>query len=712
MTLKSFSPFRLHASLRLGWTGAVRTDRTVRVTFKKLLVLTYLLGVWLVLTVPLVASDFQMALGNGAAVTISLELSPDVNNWRKISTNAYSGDGYELDFGDKSADGRSELTVQLQRADGQPFVLQNFQAAWEVQAPGLFAIWTANQFPAQHHNYRALSTESFADLTAPNSGIPYALAATREGKSLLAVGLMSQNRVMNLRGWPQPDQGYQIALDTRTPLTVSTFNETLFTDTTPLTWFDITQRYADWVDARLKYQPFPIAPACYYPMYDSWYWSFDNTSIDLYWKTLVQAKDLGFQTYLFDAGWGDEAGELSKWLSGALGNYTAPDDKLPGFAGFLQTVKDQLQMNVILWMAPYAMGRQSFYYSDFREDHDLFVKSDASYKGGLNEDPETLDLNEQFQENVNLCPQNPATQNHLRSLFERVSQNYRPSGYWLDFQDFMPFLCESPHSHTASFGEGYNASQQQIKDTVLDQSSQPTVEIRYPIANLNNKSYANLWQSLDSPGDYDGMRLCSLLLRPFSRGIVMGTDEMYWPPESDDTTVAKFVATTIFSGVPAFGPNFMRGPSSHAEIVKAWLSFYRMNQRELTDGLFQPIGDFVLPDQMIQFRNHAYVYLRSGQTNEVPLDGNPQIVYLVNCTESDSLTLRLRGLKGGNYQVEIFDPYLKTVATSNEDVQEDAGLARRVPQGGMLKLVKMETNQIPSDNLEEILQQLQSRVYK
>jgi hypothetical protein len=117
---------------------------------------------------------------------------------------------------------------------------------------------------------------------------------------------------MNLRGWPEQERGYQIALDTRTPLTVNSFNETLFTDITPLTWFDITQRYADWVDQELKYQPFPIAPACYYPMYDTWYRTFDNTSIDLYSKTLVQAKDLGFRTYLFDAGWGDEVG-LSIW---------------------------------------------------------------------------------------------------------------------------------------------------------------------------------------------------------------------------------------------------------------------------------------------------------------------------------------------------------------------------------------------------------------
>ena len=94
MILKSLSPFGIHASLRLGWTDSVRPeDRTLHATFKRFLTPTCLLGVCLALSVPLAASDFQMTLGNGAVVTISLQLSPGVNNWRKISTNSYSGDG-------------------------------------------------------------------------------------------------------------------------------------------------------------------------------------------------------------------------------------------------------------------------------------------------------------------------------------------------------------------------------------------------------------------------------------------------------------------------------------------------------------------------------------------------------------------------------------------------------------------------------------------
>ena len=82
----------------------------------------------------------------------------------------------------------------------------------------------------------------------------------------------------------------------------------------------------------------------------------------------------------------------------------------------------------------------------------------------------------------------------------------------------------------------------------MEQNNNATVEMRYPGANLNNKRFANLWQSIDFPGDFDAMRLCSLMMRPFSEGVVMGTDEMYWPVETDEVTVARYVATTVFSG--------------------------------------------------------------------------------------------------------------------------------------------------------------------
>ncbi len=655
---------------------------------RNLLRAIYALALSFFISLPVFASEFRVELSNSAAVTVSLRLTPKVEAWEKIAQNSYSGNGYKLALEENTAGSRSELKVQLTREDDKPFTLENFEANWSIRDPEMFAIWSYNQPPGAHKNYQALSSEAFGVVTSANYGIPYAAAVTREGKNLLAVGALSQNRTLYLGGRPQEDQEYWIILGTQLPLRIRRFTETLFSDVSPESWFEVTRGYAQWVDERLHYEQLPISPACYYPMYDSWYWTLDNVNLDLYWKTLVQAKELGFQSYLFDAGWESETGELGKWLEGSIGNFFAPGDKLPKFGDFLFRVKHSLKMNVVLWVAPYLMGRQSVNYPAMKEAHSRFNYSKPRFRGGDENAPYTLPLNSEFAENVSLCPRTSDTQNYLRSLFDRLSASYRPNGYWLDFQDFVPFLCQSTHKHSSSFGNGFNASQQEMTQAVVEGIEQPTIELRYPVANLNNKRYANLWQSTDSPEDFDAMRLCNLMMRPFSQGVVMGTDEMYWSPAADETTAAKFVITTVFSGVPAIGANFRQAPKSHAEIVKAWLSFYKQNQSDLAGGAFRPVGDFVFPDQKIESQDKAFIYLRSGDPSIVDIDGTPRTIYIANCTDADGISITLRGSLEGRYQLTILDRYLRPISKNTMLLDSESNISQRVPQAGLLQLTR------------------------
>ncbi|MCI0420771.1 MAG: hypothetical protein L0312_16350 [Acidobacteria bacterium] len=618
---------------------------------------------------------------------MELQLSPPVEAWESEGQNSYFGGGYRLSLEEQHEAAGSRMKVVLLRDDLQKFTLQDFQATWELTDPDLYAIWTYNHVPTQRQNFRALATESFGDLTTPNSGIPYVSAVSREGKNLLALGILSQNRIINLQGHPLESGGYQISLDTRLPFETDRFEEVIYTDTTPQNWFSATRSYADWVDQERGYTPFPVVQACYHPMYDLWYWALDDTNPGLYWTTLTRAKQLGFQSYLFDAGWESQPGELFKWLEGAVGNYTHPEDKLPGFPGFLQYVKDRLRMHVVLWMSPYAIGRNSMYYRKTSRSHILFERSNTEYNGGLDVSPMTLRLGRRYDENVNLCPRDSGTREHLKALFERVSTDYCPDGYWLDFQETIPFLCESFHSDEGDFGQGFNLTQDTIKQTVLSAVDRPTVELRFPVANLNNKPYANLWQSIDSPGDFDTMRLCSLMMRPFSRGVVMGTDEMYWRPDADPVTVGKFAATTVLSGVPAFGANFEDAPRSHSDIVRAWLRFYKNHQIGLTEGDFLPFGDFAFPNHRIESSDAAFVYLRKIEdAAEVPLAWQPEAIYLVNCTDQDAISVLLPNLQPGDYQLQVLNQFLKAISEQTVWLEGPATVRADVPQGGAAKL--------------------------
>jgi hypothetical protein len=198
------------------------------------------------------------------------------------------------------------------------------------------------------------------------------------------------------------------------------------------------------------------------------------------------------------------------------------------------------------------------------------------------------------------------------------------------------------------------------------------------VANLNNKSYGNLWQSIDSPGDFDTMRLCSMMMRPFSRGVVMGTDEMYWPPDTDAATVSKFTATTVLSGVPAIGANFEQAPRSHSNIVRAWLQFYKAHQAYLTEGDFLPFGDFVFPNHRIESSGTAFVYLRkvAGQA-EVPLNGQPETIFLVNCTDGEEIAALFPTLDAAEYQLLKLNELLQI--TSVQAIRLDHRTAHHAP---------------------------------
>src|SRR5262245_5619790 len=629
-------------------------------------------------------------LYNGLLVNVSVQLSPAVETWNAEERDEYAGNGYRLTLQEQIEAGGSRLKISVERNDKQSFTVQDFHASWELTAPDAYAIWTYNHIPRQLRNYRVLATEPFADLTTANSGIPYALAAKRSGDNLLAIGIRSQNRVVNLQGQPLESGGYRLSLDTRLPFDTTRFEETLYTDTTPDNWFSVTRNYADWVDREQAYEPFPVVPACYYPMYDLWYWAFDKTNLSLYWMTLTRARQLGFQSYLFDAGWESYPGELSKWLEGSLGNYAHPEEKLPSFPWFLQYVKDQMQMNVVLWMSPYAIGRQSVYYRKTSRSHVLFDRDNPEYNGGVEFSPMTLRFGRRYDENVNLCPRSSGTREHLKELFERVSADYRPNGYWLDFQETIPFLCESFHQHRDDFGQAFTAAQETIKETVLSSIENPTVELRFPVANLNNKPHANIWQSIDSPEDFDTMRLCSLMMRPFSRGVVMGTDEMYWPPDADPATVSKFVATTVLSGVPAIGANLELAPRFHSNIVKAWLQFYKAHQVELTEGDFLPFVDFAFPNHRIETSSKAFIYLRTIEPpGEVPLTGNPDTIYLVNCTDEGEILVLFPRIRASRYQLTILNELLRSASTETIWLDPSTPLRTAVPQGHTVKLIRL-----------------------
>jgi hypothetical protein len=342
-------------------------------------------------------------------------------------------------------------------------------------------------------------------------------------------------------------------------------------------------------------------------------------------------------------------------------------------AGLLDGIRE-LGMRVMLWMQQYALGKESFYYPQ--------LSGSLSY---------VVDQTGHPVETPTLCPQAWSTRRHLMSLFGRVLSDYRPDAFWFDWQEDIPAVCHAAHFHDSeTFGEAYNATQRSTTELILQSNPEVFIEMRWPYANLNNKPYTHLWQPIDSPDDFEVMRLRAMVMRPFSAGVVMGTDEMYWAPSVPDSEAARFMAAVIFSGVPYFGPNLLAEPKSRSEMLKAWLRFYENNREDLVRGNFAPYGNRDHPDQIIESARAAFVYYGNRYSGTLRLSQASEKVYVANASRAAGIDLRLAGLKSGNYRVEISDLYLKTAkGPLTVYLDENVRLQFDVPVGGLLILTRI-----------------------
>jgi hypothetical protein len=326
-------------------------------------------------------------------------------------------------------------------------------------------------------------------------------------------------------------------------------------------------------------------------------------------------------------------------------------------------------------MQQYALGRQSVYYPQLAGSLSYVI------------DEATLAP----KETPALCPRVLSVQQHMSELFGRMMDDYRPDGFWFDWQEDIPGVCFAPHYHDyAQLGEGYNATQQVITDTIRQRDPDTYMEMRWPSANLNNKPYVQLWQPTDSPEDFEAMRLRAMNMRPFSAGVLMGTDEMYWSPKVSDVEAARFMATVVFTGVPYFGPNLLSEPGSRAEMLRAWLKFYESHKKDLVGGDFEPYGDRNRPDQLIEGSRATFIYYGNRYMGSVPLTKANSIIFVVNASSSAGIDLQLTGLKPGTYRAQISDLYLnvgKSILLS--DLGESVRVRINVPVGCLLALTRV-----------------------
>jgi hypothetical protein len=657
-----------------------------------LLAIFVLIGSYLGSTDSAVLISLNNPAGVPAAIALGIEDPLGVLTSQQSGNSVTHTDGnYRIQITETaSSTTRSIIRVVVQKVSGEAFRLAHFSLSARVPRRAIYGIWYPGADPSSANVMVTDANGEVDDIADANYGIPYLGAASLNSKNVFAMGLGRQDLAVSIQGEPL-GASYEFRLKALTARTAVKFDESFYISTdNSMTWSDVAADYADWVDAINDYQPFPVSQRAYEPVYDTWYWSADRVDERLYLDTAYLASQLGIGLYLADSGWDTDEGEYEKWLRGKTGDYAPPPAKFSNLPETFAIIRSEGNLGIDLWLQPFAVGRESVRYPATRDMHiHVPLRRYASMGwGGLAEDPFALPLGDHL-ETVSLCPRLASTHAYLKDLFTEMAETYRPEGYWIDFLDGMSSYCVGPHAHTYPlFGDGFTRALQTIKETVLAHDPQAIVHFRARYANLNTKSFANIWQSGDSPGSYDQMRLNSIRLRPFSKGVVFAADQLYWDEGHSETEVSKYIMTSVMTGVPAFGPTLVYSPPETLEMIGAWLRFYRQHQTELATGKFSTFGQLAVPNHKIESEDHTFAYIRNLAFLEVAAQG--KTIFLMNATNADYFKGRVRPLQSVSaYAVKVLNRYL--IAEPNEmrvsaDSRGFLNLNIGVEQGGMIVL--------------------------
>jgi hypothetical protein len=615
---------------------------------------------------------------------------------RTDTTRTYANGTYQVQVTETERAKGSVIRVVVRTIADQPFWITSFSVSGRVPRRAVQGVWYPSSMPSPANMMVSDSSQTLHGMVDANYGIPYIGGASANLGNTFSLGLGRQDLPVAVQGRPMGGD-YEFRLAATTAKTFKLFDESFYiSGNTGPTWFDSAAEYTAWADEFNNYSPFPLSSIAYEPVYDTWYWSGDRVDDRLYEETARLASDAGFGLFLADAGWDTADGEYDKWLTGRTGDYTPQPDKFADLRSTFSAMRSEQKLGVELWLQPFAVGRQSSRYARTQAQHIQIPARANPFFGwtGITASPFALPLGDRL-ETVNLCPRLASTQTYLRNLFFEMGAKYHPDAYWIDFVDGLSSVCIAPHTHTSdSFGDGLRKSLDSMRRAIRIVNPAAGVHFRAPYANLHTKPYANIWQSEDSPGDFDRMRLNSLRMRPFSSGVVIASDQLYWPLTADEATVSRFIATSVLTGVPAMGPDLTAAPESTFKMIRAWLSFYRRYQTDLVNGRFSIFGQLNVPNHKIEAPNRTFAYVRNLDFQELP--ANTKTIFLVNATDGTNVRGRIRGpATVRSYLVQVFNRFLEPEPNRmrvrpNSNGILDLNVA--VQQGGFVLLTGVESS--------------------
>lgn len=613
-------------------------------------------------------------------VRLSFETSAGQPVWtqEKLAKDEarYSWQGYSLRLRLAKNGAQQVLGFELTPPDGKTLSVRSYSAEVTLPAKRLHAVTvpSANRlartvdYYAEQNKwpnvpvFNTLVKDGFKDNLWSNGEAPLIVMTDEQGKNGATVG-WSAASISTFVESRVAGGNCILSLKRREDLAFcgASLKDALVLDTSDRPWMEAEEAYArafDTYNGRKHEAP----PAwAYEPVYCTWYCYTDHIDQAGVLKIARKCKELGFGTILIDAGWDSNPdGGYIDWESGVLGDYEARKERFPDMPGLVKQIHD-MGLRVELWCAPFWEGKKSKAYQGLTKEWHMQVPGGEAHE---------------------LCPKYPQTREHFRERFAWIAKTYGIDGMWLDGADAVQGECTASHAHLdqqmgLAFADCLSAAREGLRSVRPD----AVLEARVLHANLNTKRAFDVIQPSDAPGSYEVLRMADIHIRPWAYDVVVKNDPMIWAEDADDATIGKFLATMVCNGVPALSVDFLTAPERQCAITKAWLGFYRVHQEALSKGKFSLFGaDPASPDMMIVAKDEAVVYLKNSKTVEIPLPHPVKRLILLNCTDSDSLSLKVSPACGKLRMASFHPNWSRSNAGMVLDM--DAMTSLVIPQGG------------------------------
>jgi alpha-galactosidase len=398
--------------------------------------------------------------------------------------------------------------------------------------------------PRQERKWRLQYT------SAPQLSMPYVAYFNIVGRNSFSIGVSALEYDVNIESKINQEKGvWQVTVTVAAQQgeIIKPFFVTM--DRRDKAW---TEVLADWRQT-LEYKNGNYPEDAWMPAYCSWYARHADITQSWVERTAVIAAEMGFKTFILDDGWSyDDAKRVSPetivdWYRDVGKWDVFSKKKFPDFKAHREKMR-ALNLNYIVWTAPYFVGTRALAYTQYGFDK----KGDKPFEG-----------------NVLASPCDKEYMKEVDDQLVRLIKESDLDGLKIDFLDSVAPSVENPRALvTHAYLTNLMAKLRKVKPNGL-------FEFRQGYATPITASLATQFRAGDVPFEWlaNLLRIAQIRLTMGDK-VPIHSDPIFWSVyETDDNINRHFIAS--MAGVPMLSIDLESLPAKHRNIAKNWISFYK-----------------------------------------------------------------------------------------------------------------------------------------